>query len=195
LPALAHAGWLRDLLVACSTVLAGTAAILGAIVAWRSVQTQIKSAEKIEKLRYDKEVTALELGFTAEFMVYSRSIIEAASIWNRRAVYTPNQPAATNLPLFVEPLYFPANVGTIGRLRQPWVGGAIIGFYSNLRELDEQTKEELAGRPTVNVTCKSIAQRMQLMASNLAQALDGLNDDRKFSVPADLDTNTKSLKL
>jgi hypothetical protein len=68
------------------------------------------------------------------------------------------------------------------------MGGTILGFYSNLRELNGQTRETLAGRPTVNITNASIARRMQLMAANLSQALDGLNNERPFPVSPELET-------
>lgn len=62
----------------------------------------------------------------------------------------------------------------------------MIGFYANLLELNEQAREALSGRPTVNVTSKSIAARLQVMASNLSQALDGLNNDRKHSLQREI---------
>ena len=54
------------LVLACATVLAGSFVIVGAIVAWRSVQKQVASAENIEKARRDSEISAIEAGFTAE---------------------------------------------------------------------------------------------------------------------------------
>jgi hypothetical protein len=53
-------------------------------------------------------------------------------------------------------------------------------------ELNDQAREALAGRPTVNVTVESIAARLQLMASNLSQALDGLNDDVPMPIPPEI---------
>jgi hypothetical protein len=63
-----------------------------------------------------------------------------------------------------------------------FVNGIIAG---NLLELNDQSREALAGRPTHDVTSQSIAARLQLMAANLSQALDGLNADRKFGIPSD----------
>jgi len=179
------------LLLALATVIAGSFVIGGAIVAWQSVQRQIHSAENIEKARHDNEITALETGFTSELLVYSPGIIQAASMWNQRA-HLPHmfpqewQRQITDWPVFIDPLYYKTNIGRIGMLRQGWAGGALIGFYANMLELNEQAREALSGRPTVNVTTQGIATRLQLMASNLSHALDGLNNDRKFPLQPEI---------
>ena len=77
-------------------------------------------------------------------------------------------------------------MGKIGVVRQQWVGGALIGFYGNLLEFNEQAKEALSGRPTQNVTSKTIAARLQLMANNLSHALDGVNADQKMPIPPEI---------
>jgi hypothetical protein len=174
------------LLGAIATLLAGSFVIIGAIIAWRSVQRQIKAAEQIESNRRESEISIVEAGFTAEMIVYSRGIIEAASIWNERAVRSPNELVRTQLPVFQDPLYYRANIGKIGLLRQQWVPFALIGFYANLLEINEQSKETLAGRPTVNSTTARVAARLQIMASSLAQALDGLNNDKKFPIQPEI---------
>ena len=94
------------LLGAIATVLTGLLVFAGAIMAWRSVQRQIRAAENIEKKRHSQEIAALEAGFK-----------------EARAVQSPI------------------------------------------------------------VTPQDIAVRLQTMAASLAQALDGLNDCRKFSIP------------
>jgi hydroxylamine reductase (hybrid-cluster protein) len=81
---------------------------------------------------------------------------------------------------------YAANIGKIGFIRQQWAVGAIIGFYSNLRELNDQAHEFLQNRPTVNATNESIAARLRLMSSNLSHAMDGLNKDRKFRIPQEI---------
>src|SRR6266404_4017016 len=43
----------------------------------------------------DSEILTIEAGFTAELIVYSRGIIEAVSIWNCRALQSPNEPVRT----------------------------------------------------------------------------------------------------
>ena len=118
--------------------------------------------------------------------MYSRGAIEAASIWNRRAQTSPNAPVIAQWPVLQDPLYYRTNIAKIGLLRQPWIPMALIGFYANLLELNEQAKETLAGRPTVNVTTRSIAARLQRMASSLAQAWDGLNNDKKFPIQPEI---------
>jgi hypothetical protein len=169
-----------------ATLLAGSFVIIGALIAWLSVQRQIRSAEDIEKTRRNNESVAVESGFTAELLVYSRGVIQAASLWNQRAVQSPEAEMVTELPVLIDPLYYKTNIGKIGVLREKWVGGALIGFYANLLELNEQTRETLSGRPTVNATSKSIAARLRMMAANLSQALDGLNADRKFPLQPEI---------
>jgi hypothetical protein len=176
-------------LVALATLLAGSFVIGAAILAWRSVQQQIHSAENIEKTRRDHEITAVEIGFKAELLVYSRAVIEATSKWNLRASQPNSFPQnweITEWPIFTDPLYYKESIGKIGVIREQWVGGALIGFYGNLLELNDQSRESLAGRPTHDVTSQSIAARLQLMAANLSQALDGLNADRKIGIPSDI---------
>ena len=84
---------------AAATLLAGSFVLIGAIVAWKSVQRQIHSAEGIEKARLNKEISALEAGFTAEMLTYSRGVIEATSLWNRRAKDAPQEPVRTAWPI------------------------------------------------------------------------------------------------
>jgi hypothetical protein len=68
---------------AIATFLAGIFVIIAAIIAWRSVQRQIRSAENIEKSRREgeeriersrreSELSTIEAGFSAELIVYSR---------------------------------------------------------------------------------------------------------------------------
>src|SRR5437762_4593853 len=104
-------------------------------------------------------------------------------MWNLRESESPDSGPITGWPIFSDPLYYKTNIGKIGITRQGWVGGALIGFYGNLLELNDQAREALSGRLTVNVTSQSIAERLRVMASNLSHALDGLNDDRKIPVP------------
>jgi hypothetical protein len=169
-----------------ATLVAGLFVVLAAIVAWMSVQRQIRSAEKIESNRRDMEITAVEAGFTAELMVYARGIIGATSIWNLRALHSPTETAITTWPVFQEPLYYKANISRIGLLRQGWVASGLIGFYANLLEINDQGRESLSGKRQVNVTNKNISQRLHIMASNMAQVLDGLNNDRKFPLQPEI---------
>ena len=174
------------MLGAAATLLAGSFVLIGAIVAWKSVQRQIHSAEGIEKARLNKEISALEAGFTAEMLAYSRGVIEATSLWNRRAKDAPQEPVRTAWPVLQDPLFYRANISKIGVLPQPWVMGGIISFYANLLELNDQARETMAGRQTVNTTSESIAARLRLMASNLSQVLDGLNADKKFPLTPEI---------
>jgi hypothetical protein len=105
------------LLGAIATLLAGAFVVIAAIIAWRGVQQQIKSAENIENTRRETEISTIEAGFTAELIVFSRGIIDATSIWNQRAAQSSNA-IITQLPTFRDPLYYRGNIGKIGLLRQ-----------------------------------------------------------------------------
>lgn len=175
-----------EVATALATVIGGSFVLGGAALAWKSVQQQIASQERIEIARRNAEIEGIETGFTSELFVYSRGIIQAASIWNQRACREPDGAVRSQWPVYFDPLFYKGNISKVGLLREPWVTGAVIGFYSNLLELNDQAREALSGRLTVNVTNSSVAARLHLMASNLAHALDGLNRDRQFQVPPDL---------
>jgi hypothetical protein len=175
-----------EVAAALASVISGSFVVAAAAIAWRSVQQQIASQEKIEAGRRSAATYGLESGFTSELFVYSRGVIQAASIWNQRAIQNPQTPVSTNWPVYIDPLYYRTNIGKIGLVRNQWVIGAIIGFYSNVLELNEQAREAMSGRPTADVTTSSIAARLRIMASSLSQALDGLNDDRKFPIPHEI---------
>lgn len=177
------------LLLALATLFAGAFVIVGALVAWRSVQRQISSAETIERRRYANDVSATKTGFTSELIVYSRGVIEATALWNRRLAEMPGQRIITGWPILQDPIFYRANISKIGVLPEQWVALALIGFYANVLELNDQARESMAGRPTVNATTESIAGRLHIMASNLSQALDGLNDDRKFPLQPEISLN------
>jgi hypothetical protein len=177
------------LLTAGATLFAGVFVIVGAIIAWRSVQRQIRSAENIEAMRREHEIRAVESSLTAELLVYTTAVIQATSTWNLRAAQPNSFPSkweVTDWPVFTDPLCYRANIGKIGIIREQWVSAALIGFYANLLELNDQSREAVAGRPTNYVTSQNIANRLQLMAANLAHALDGLNEDRKFNIQPDI---------
>lgn len=170
------------LLTAVATLVAGAFVIIGALIAWCSVQRQVKSTERMEKIRRDNESAAIEIGFIYELYVYSIAVIEAASIWNLRASHAPHTAAITDWFLTPEPLYYKANIGKMGYVRRQPAAGALIGFYTNLLELNEQAREALSGKPTVNSTNKSIAARLQRMAANMSHALTGLNMGQKLPI-------------
>jgi hypothetical protein len=175
-----------EVATALATVISGSFVVGAAVIAWRSVQQQIASQESIEKTRRQLEIEVLEIGFTSELLVYSHGVIQALSLWNQRAATNPNDRVTTNFPVYMDPLYYRTNIGKVGGVRKKWVVGAIIGFYTNLLEMNEQSKESMAGRPTVNATSASVVARLRVMAANISQALDGLNDDRKFPLTQEL---------
>jgi hypothetical protein len=174
------------LLGATSTLIGAVFVIIGAAIAWRSVQQQIQPAEGLDASRRIAETSALEEGFKAELLVFSPGVLQATSVWNQRASQNPAALANRQFPVLIEPLYYNANIGKIGGLRHKWAAGALIGFYANLLELNTQSKEAMSGAPTVNATNQSVANRLRMMASNLSQALDGLNDDKKFGLQPEI---------
>jgi hypothetical protein len=169
-----------------ATLMGGLFVVIAAAIAWASVRLQVRSAERIEQTRAVNEVGAMKLGFWTELLTYVPGILQGLSIWNGRALGDPDAEVITNWPVFLDPIFYRANVGRIGLLRPQWVPGPIIGFYSNLLELNDQAREALAGRPTVNATAASVAARLRRMALNLSQALDGLVKDEKMPIPPEM---------
>jgi hypothetical protein len=178
------------LLGAVATFLAGLLVFAGAFMAWCSVQRQIHAAENMEKTRRSQEIAAIEAGFTAELRLYFRTIIKETSKWNMlaRPYFKPGEVyVVKDWPIFSDPLYFKTNIGKIGVLRQPFTVSAITGFYTNLLEFNERARVARSAQSPVDVTAQDIAERLRAMARNLAQALDGLNDNRRFPIPPGID--------
>jgi hypothetical protein len=155
-------------------------------MAWRSVRKQIASQRKIESDRKRHDRRVLETGLTAELHSYSASIIEATSCWNVRALEAPDAPVSAS-PQFLRPRVYEAVIKRIGLLSEGWPAAAVIGFYGNLLELNDMAAEPVSSPHTIGENTRRIAQRLQKMAINLAQALDGLNANRMFVVPAEID--------
>jgi hypothetical protein len=155
-------------------------------MAWRSVQNQIASQRETEARRLQHDRKILETGLTAELLCYAASLVDATSRWNLRARDAPEGPIS-QWPQFLNPRFYEAVIGRIGLVHEPWVAGALIGFYGNLLELNDMAMEPISGPPTVGENTGSIARRLQKMAINLAQALDGLNADKQFAVPPEID--------
>jgi hypothetical protein len=174
------------LLLACATVFAGFFVIIAAWLAWRGVQRQIRSVENLERNRHNSEVAAIEAGFRAELIVYSRGLIDATSVWNQLAVQSPQAPVTSQWPILQDPLFYKTNIGKIGFIRIEWVAFALIGFYANLLELNDQAREGVAGHPTVNLTRQRLVTRLHIMASSMSQALDGLSNDNDVRLPPDI---------
>lgn len=162
-------------------LIAGILAIGGASLAWCGIQRQIASQENIECDRRTHERQALEKALTAELLCYARSVIEAASLWNERA---HRQPAAAIdvLRRFVRPRVYEAVIAKIGLLSEGWPAAAVISFYGNLLELNEIEVERESGFLTTGQNAERVARRLQQMAMNLRDALDGLNSDHLFPI-------------
>jgi hypothetical protein len=171
------------LLVAASTLCAGLLAIAGAVVAWRSVQLQIQSVERIENLRRMGEIASLEAGFRAELLVYAPGVLQALSIWNSRAHASPSEMPTANLPMFQEPLFYLSNINKIGLLPDEGISAVLISFYANLIELTKESREAMANIAVRRATNLSIAFRFRLMASHIVQALNILGSGRQYPLP------------
>lgn len=167
-----------------AVLIAGFCALLAATVAYRAVSNQIHAQEKIERERAIAERKSVEIGLLAELLGYSRSIIQATSRWNLRSVQEAAIPGGYGhpWPRFVPPVVYHAVVSKIGLLVEGWPAAAIIGFFANLTQLNEMASEA-SGPPSTD----EMAASLRLMASNLSDALDGLNQDREIPLPKEID--------
>jgi hypothetical protein len=176
-----------EIAAALATVIGGGFVLAAAVVAWKGVQDQIVFQRSIETDKRQRARRELENALTAELMVFSRSIIDATSLWNLRAHKNPKE-TPQYLPTLVQPRVYPAAISQIGLLDEGWPAMAVITFFGNVLELNEIADEALRGRPTTGQDNATFARRFQMMALNLEQALDGLNADRKFPLlEVDLD--------
>ena len=173
-----------------ATLLAGTSALFAAIIAWRAVQNQITAHEKIEATKRRQDQDAFQVALTNELLCLSVSVIQATSAFNALAQKSPTA-AVKVWQKFGRPRVYEAHIGKLGLVSEPWVAGAIISFYGNLEDLNDMAAElePSHGPRTVGQNNRTIAARLQVMASNLAQSLEGLNADRKFSIPSEVDLN------
>jgi hypothetical protein len=137
------------------------------------VQAGIDGQQRVDRQRFQSAITA-------ELLVFSLSIIRVASEWNQRAA---QQPAAANgnWPVLSHPHVYVALVSLIG-LIEPWAAAALIGFYGNVLDLNELSKEAMQGRLTVGANVGTIAERLRTMAAYLATSLDELNNNRRFAI-------------
>jgi hypothetical protein len=172
-----HSG---EIAIALATVLGaiitGCFVLAAAWLAWKSVQAGIDAQENADRKKF-------KLAVTAELLTFSTSIIKAASDWNARAhqnaAAIPASPAGW--PVLTRPHVYETLVSLIG-LIEGWAASAVIGFYGNVLDLNELSKEAMQGRPTVGTNAGTIAGRFQTMAVYLADSLDGLNSDRAFPI-------------
>jgi hypothetical protein len=169
-----------------ATLLAGVLAVLAAGIAWLGIQHQISAQNKAEERRLLREKQNLQRVLTADLLNYSASILQAVSFWNQRARNTPN--AHINpFPVFVRPRVYESVVANLGLLDEGWPAAAVITFYGNLYELNEIADEPAGGARTTNVDVAAFALRIRTMALSLSEALDGLNEDKKFPIPSTAD--------
>ena len=187
---------------ALATVIGGSFALGAALAAWKSIQAQIaaqgastqnqidaqkdtaqahiKAQQVQEETRTREERVIVEKSLTAELLVISTAIVQATSDWNERAHRNPHEVPRV-LPKLIRPRIYDSVLTRIGVVSEGWAVAALITFYANLHELNEIADESAAARHTIGLTSEAIARRFQMMAANLAEALDGLNNGRKFN--------------
>jgi hypothetical protein len=166
----------RALAIIVGACITGGFVLTAALIAWRGVQKKIDAEEQAERRKF-------QLAVTAELLTFSGAVIRAASEWNERA---RQDPAAVpqRWPKLSRPHVYEALVDRIGLL-DGWVASAVIGFYGNVLDLNELSKEAMLGRPTADANQGTIAKRYQAMASHLAFALDGLRPNQPFPLTAE----------
>ena len=164
-----------------ASVIGGSFVLTAALVAWKSVQAQIGAQALLDKAKREDGLRAFKTALTAELLVFSTAIIRATSVWNRRAHETPTA-IPTDWPKLIQPRVYNALIAQIGLLEEGWPASAMITFYGNVLELNELADDFVRGRPTTGENVESMAQRFRMMAINLAEALDGLNADRRFPI-------------
>ena len=173
--------WLCTMPESFATLVSGLIVLIAAIIAWLAVRREIAAQGKIEANRLIHERRVLETGLTAELLMFSNSVVEATSQWNVRALQSPRAPVDA-WPIFVAPHIYLAQLAKIGLLSEGWPAAATITFFGILIDLNELASEPISGPSTVGEDVGRVANRLQVMALNLAQALDGLNADRQFPI-------------
>ena len=156
-----------------AAMITATAVLIGAWLAWKSIQDRIELEESLDKRKFQSAVAA-------ELVTFSFPVIRGASDWNARAQRNPTEvPTPEKWPILPRPSVYEALVSRIGSV-EPWVASAVIAFYGALLDLREMSTEAMHGRATLDVNARAIAERFRHMALNLADALDGLGKDRPF---------------
>jgi hypothetical protein len=123
---------------------------------------------------------AFKPALTAELLVLSDPVLKGASTWNARAHRQANEvPSPEGWPVLPPAVVYEALVSKIGLLEGP-VATAVIAFYGSLLDLRVMSTEAMHGRTTLEVNNGEFARRFQVMANYLADALDGLNEERPF---------------
>lgn len=167
-----------------ATLIAGTLALTAGVLAWLGIQAQISAQTAADNARATAESRELKQALTAELLALSSATIASASNWNERAHANG---ALEAFPMFVEPHVYRSVVGQLGKLGVDWPVLAVITFYGNLLDLNDMSRENAAGRPTFGETSRTIARRIGIMCSNLAEAISGLNNEREFPILPELD--------
>ena len=166
----------RALAPVVASIIGGGFVLTAALIAWKSVQAKINAEQHADQEKF-------QLAITAELLVFSSTVMKAASDWNQRAHQTPAAgiPQRSGWPKLNHPHLYLALVSHIG-LIEGWAASAVISFYGNVLDLNEMSTEAMQDRPTIGENIGTIARRFQTMAMYLADALDGLNANRVFPI-------------
>jgi len=160
---------LMTLAAGVGALIAGWLSLRGARIQakaqFQSARAQIHSFSQSEKLRHKIEQDRIAAAFKAEFLVYARPIIQAASNRNRVAADHPS--AKSKYPKFLEPKIYDVLASELGRAPIEWAIPAAIAFYGGLLQVIQWAIENET--PVVGEVAKDI----QDLAGNLAQAIDG----------------------
>ena len=163
----------RALAPIVTALTAGGFALASAWIAWKGIEQKIRQERDASRENFC-------LAVTAELIAFSTIVVRATSEWNGRARATPNQ-VPREWPTLNQPRVYEALIDRVG-LVDGWAASAVIGFYGNVLDLNELSTEAMNDRPTHGANYATIAERFQAMACHLADALDGLNADRRFPI-------------
>ena len=141
---------------------------------------QIGAQDRAKREEREADPQTFKTALTAELLAFSPSIIEATSTWNGRASET-SAGIPKVWPTLMQPRVYEALLPKVGLL-DGWVTSALISFYGQVLDLNELSAEAMRERPTSAEDYSTLATRFQAMAKYLADALDGLNQDRQFQI-------------
>jgi hypothetical protein len=131
-----------------------TALIVGAVVAWRTVQARIDAEESADQRGFRAAITA-------ELVTFSDPVVRETSDWNRRAQQNPIEvPPPERWPVLPRPSVYETLVSRIGSV-EGWAASALIAFYGEVLDLREMSTEAMHGRATLDVNASTLAQRFQ----------------------------------
>jgi hypothetical protein len=166
-----------DIPIGWATLSAGLCAIGAGWLGFRAINRQIAAQRTSEKRRREESRLALEAALIAELKCYTTSIAEKTSEMNCQAHLDPKRRIRAG-PL-ASPVVFTALVRKIGLISDRRLVYALVAFYGNVQQINEIASE---GDDSIE-TCESVAERLRMMAGNLAQALNRLSSREQLPIP------------